>query len=95
VVFYTDSRKNVLCLPNNAVQIKNEKSFVLAVRGGTLEKPVEKIVTVGISDSNNMEIVSGLVEGERVLIRKLKWKNGDSEKSNPFLPSKPKPKGSK
>lgn len=96
VTFSLDPRKDVLCLPNNAVQLKDGRSFVLIPRDKTVGKPVVHDVMAGISDSSNIEIREGLKAGEKVLIQKLVWKgDDDSKKSNPFMPTRPKAKGSK
>lgn len=92
VTFYLDSKNGVLTLPSNAVRIKDQKSFVLLP---PVISPIQRSVTTGISDGVNIEILSGLKEGDKVLIEKLKWTGSDdSQKSNPFFPSKPKAKKS-
>lgn len=58
----------VLYVPSSAIQTQNGKKTVTVVNGNTTNT-VE--VTTGISDSSNTEILSGLNEGETVLISAL------------------------
>lgn len=97
VTFFLEPKTKVLCLPGNAVQIKDQRRFAIVPGGDKMTgPPVEKNVETGASDGNNIEVLKGLKEGDKVLIQKLNWKgNGDSKKSNPFLPTKPKAKSSK
>lgn len=58
-------RDNVLTLPVEAIQEDSSGSFVLMADGQQTKAPVE----VGISDGRIIEIVSGLAEGDSVIIR--------------------------
>ena len=62
-----EGRKNVLILPNNTITEKDEKKFVTQVIG---EERKEIEIETGYSDDINTEIVSGLKEGDKVLIQK-------------------------
>jgi multidrug efflux pump subunit AcrA (membrane-fusion protein) len=56
----------VLLIPEAALRTVGDRSFVVVVTGdGTEEREVE----LGYRGSGRVEIVSGLVEGERVVIR--------------------------
>ena len=55
--------KNVLLVPTLTVKKHNGKSFVSVL--GADNKAVEREVTVGLKDSMNTEIKSGLKEGEK------------------------------
>ncbi len=57
---------NVLILPNNAITEKDEKKFVIMVKG---EEKKEVEIETGYSDGVNTEILSGLNEGDKVLIK--------------------------
>ncbi|MBQ3374307.1 MAG: HlyD family efflux transporter periplasmic adaptor subunit [Oscillospiraceae bacterium] len=62
-----DSRENVLLIPSEALTEKNGKSAVYTAyneRTGTLSKPVE--VETGLSDGLQVEILTGLKEGDTV-----------------------------
>lgn len=95
VTFFLDSKDNVLVLPTNAVRIKGDKRYVLLPPKLSTSAPIEKEIRTGISDGNKIEITDGLVEGEKVLIEKIKMPSDDSKKSNPFFPTKMKKNGKK
>ena len=63
VVLTTGTRKNVLALPKEAVKREGKKTFVvMQANGGLEDKPVE----LGWRDGSNIEVVSGLSEGDQV-----------------------------
>jgi RND family efflux transporter MFP subunit len=66
-----DKREAVLTVPAGAVRTENGKSFVsVAVAGADGATTVEeREVTVGLSTAEQVEILSGLAEGDRVVIR--------------------------
>ncbi|MFD1259287.1 efflux RND transporter periplasmic adaptor subunit [Entomomonas asaccharolytica] len=59
------SKDNVLIVPTITLNTVGDKNYVYTLEVGN--KVVEKEVTVGLSDSMNTEIISGLKEGERVI----------------------------
>lgn len=67
----TDSKDNVLVVPSRAVSARGDERFVMVLENN---KPVEKIVTVGLKGDDGLwEISSGLNTGEKVI---LSTKNG-------------------
>jgi HlyD family secretion protein len=65
-------RQNVLTVPRSAVESNGGKRFVFVVKDGglnvgknTLEK---RLIAVGIADTANYEVLSGLNEGEMVAL---------------------------
>jgi len=66
IVIRTESRQNVLIVPREAIQKKQEKTFVEVLSNGSLE---ERGVEIGLKGADTIEIISGLAEGERVAIR--------------------------
>ncbi|OGC39026.1 hypothetical protein A3K42_00315 [candidate division WWE3 bacterium RBG_13_37_7] len=64
----TEEKADVLYIPTSAIQTSNGKKFAEVVQGDTTNK-VE--ITTGISDSTNIEIISGLNENDEVLINTL------------------------
>lgn len=93
VTFYLEPKNDVLVLPRNAVLIKDKQSVVMLP---PVKNPVQRAVVTGMADDTKIEVVSGLNEGDNVLIERLKWNaDGDSDRSNPFFPGKPKAKKSK
>ncbi|MCK9344892.1 MAG: efflux RND transporter periplasmic adaptor subunit [Candidatus Pacebacteria bacterium] len=78
----TAVKQDVLMVPSGAVKTQNEVSRAqvfspaLATTGGTQgvtsdTLPVSVEVTVGISDDTNVEILSGLKEGDQVVVRTI------------------------
>jgi len=60
-----ESRHNVLLIPNRAIRGTREAPLVHVYVDGEVE---ERGVTAGLSDGINTEILSGLQEGERVIL---------------------------
>ncbi len=90
VTFMLASKQNVLFLPNAAVKIKDNKSIVVMPPENSLGKPVERAVETGLTDGKRIEIVNGLVDGDKVLMeKKVKVRNG-STSSSPFSPFAPR-----
>ena len=76
----------VLTLPLGAVKKSKEGSYVLIGRGAG-KKPEEHKVEVGIADDKNIEIISGLTAGDKVLIAVQKYKAGAVKTAvNPLSP---------
>ena len=83
--FIGQDKDNILLLPVEA--IKNEKgdSYVLVKNNG--KEPVRTRVTVGVSDGKNIEIVSGVTEGEIIILKVKKYSlPKNSAETNPFMP---------
>lgn len=84
--FITDSRKNAILLPIDAVHRDNGDFFVLIKKNGKTE-PVKQIVKVGISDDISMEIVSGLSINDKIIIKSKKYALPKSNVGkSPFTP---------
>jgi len=63
----TASKENVLLVPDDAIQKKDGKNIVQVFRNNQIE---EREVEIGLESSDNIvEIISGLTEGEKVLIK--------------------------
>jgi HlyD family secretion protein len=78
----TDTHQNVLVVPQTAVKTQNGQSYVqiftpaLTETGGTqgvtsVTAPQSVPVETGISDNANIEILSGLTEGEQIVTRTI------------------------
>ncbi|MDO8575576.1 MAG: HlyD family efflux transporter periplasmic adaptor subunit [bacterium] len=76
----TDSRENVLLVPNSAVKTMGQKNYVetLATKFTPAEMktgvtsptaPTRKDVQIGLSNDNFSEIISGLNEGDQVITK--------------------------
>ncbi len=64
-----DSRPNALTVPIEALRRGDNKTSVLALDANNRVQSRE--VQVGVESSNNVEILSGLTEGERVIVGNL------------------------
>jgi HlyD family secretion protein len=60
-----EKKENVLLVPEEAIYEKSGKQFVTVLENGSL---IEKEVVTGLEDDNYYEIISGLTEGEKVLL---------------------------
>ncbi|MGI6704681.1 MAG: efflux RND transporter periplasmic adaptor subunit [Clostridia bacterium] len=71
-----DSRQDVVYIPSSAVLSKNGDRFVYIVEGG---KAVYREVATGIGGDGTIEIISGVKEGEEVIVRGQNYLNdGDT-----------------
>ena len=64
----TNVAQNVLTVPNSAVKTKSGSYYVLVPGSPT---PTQKTVQIGVADSTNTEIVSGLSAGDQVVTRTI------------------------
>jgi len=82
VVFHGPTKKNILIIPNEFIKYDNGKPFALlqTSEGGKSER---RDVKLGLSDGKISEVISGLNEGETVLLQ-LNKKEFNS--GSPFSP---------
>lgn len=87
----TNSKIDVLIVPNSAVKISGETSYVeqfdssINTDSGivkTTKTPNKITVEVGISDDNNTEIISGLSEGDKVVTKTTTVSSSKSKSSS-------------
>jgi macrolide-specific efflux system membrane fusion protein len=65
VTIYLEMRKNVLTISTSAIKRDKGERFVTVIEG---DKKVQRKVKIGWNSNGNTEIVSGLNEGEKVVI---------------------------
>lgn len=66
IVIKTAQKENVLIIPEEAIQKKNGKVIVEVLENGEI---IEKEINTGLEGSDDMiEVISGLTEGERVVV---------------------------
>lgn len=68
-----DDVKKVVSVPSAAVQSDNEGNYFVYIRDAENPKnttPVQKSVTIGVSDGSYTQIVEGLLEGDAILVPK-------------------------
>jgi macrolide-specific efflux system membrane fusion protein len=70
VTFSIDSRQGVLLIPNEALKIRGGKT--IAMVPSEKGDPEEREIELGASDGKQSEVLSGLKEGDTVLIRQIK-----------------------
>ncbi len=62
-----DQRKQVLCLPANAIHQADDKQYVYVLGENNMREV--KWIETGLTTSDKVEIISGLEEGEKVILR--------------------------
>ncbi len=81
-----ESRDNVLTLPLEAVKQQKGESVVWLKKDKN-SKPKKTTVTTGLSDEANIEIASGLSEGDIVVVKtSVKPRPKQAGGNNPFMP---------
>jgi len=85
VEFIVKSKDNILLLPLEAVHKEKDENFVYVA--GNAGEQVKKVVTTGISDDKNIEIISGVDQNDKVIVKSKKFVIPDaSATSSPFMP---------
>ncbi|MEI7639883.1 MAG: efflux RND transporter periplasmic adaptor subunit [bacterium] len=81
--------KGVLTLPIDAVKREDGKAFVYVPATGEKGNPEKREVITGLTDDNNVEIVSGVTENEAVMQQIQTYSIQKSQQSvNPFMPQR-------
>jgi len=84
--FIISDKEDILVIPLEAVYQEKEQSFVLVKANGSAG-PAKRMVKLGISDDKNVEVISGLVAGDKIIIKSKKYSLPKSTAgSNPFMP---------
>lgn len=92
VRFEIESRKDTLVVPSEAIRVEGGETFVFK-EGKTPDNPRKEPVFTGLNDGKQTEIISGVEEGEVILIPQsiAKGNEGETRKTNPFgPPSRPR-----
>ncbi len=87
VDFVIKEKKQVLLIPREVLHQRRGESFVL-LPGPSDAQPVERQVTTGVSDDQDIEITSGLNVDDDVIFKSKKYslpKNAAG--TNPFMPA--------
>lgn len=91
VKFIENRKADILVLPWEAVEKKDSKSFVL-VRSKDRMRLEPREIQTGISDDQNVEIVSGLGRDETVVVKSRKYALPEAvSNSNPLVPARRRP----
>lgn len=89
VTFSIASKSDVLTVPNDAIKLRGDESYVLlGSKDGPKDglPPAERAIKTGLSDGKRTEILSGLAEGDIVLVPQFKASTQKSKATNPFSP---------
>ena len=80
-------KDNILLIPLEAVKQDKQGSFVLLSQGKG-KGAIQRRVTLGISDGNNVEVVSGLEPEDKIIIKTKAYllEEDQSAGGNPFMP---------
>lgn len=92
VRFEIESRIDTLVVPSEVIKVEGGQTFVFK-EGQTPDRPRKELVTTGLSDGKQTEILSGVEEGEVLFIPQVITKDGGNESrgTNPFgPPSRPR-----
>jgi HlyD family secretion protein len=75
VQIVTQSKPNAVLVPRRAVQTENGESYVLIPKEGPADPQTRRpasdrrVVTLGLSNAESIEVLSGLQAGEKVLVQ--------------------------
>jgi macrolide-specific efflux system membrane fusion protein len=87
VKFFIQSRSDILVIPTAAIHQEKGKSFVWVPDPTDPQYPMSQEVQTGLSDGKKTELLSGLSEGETILIPNLaKLRSKEGGGTNPFSP---------
>ncbi len=81
VNFHIASKKGVLVIPNEVIMLVDGKRKVF-IPGK--ESPAEREIEIGLTDGRKSEVISGLKEGDTILLEHVTKKSSGS--SSPFSP---------
>ena len=90
VDFMVQDKKDILVIPVEAVY-KNEESYVLLKQPNAKES-LKAPVVLGITDDKNIEVISGVNERDRIIVKSKKYSPPKTSVAgtNPFMPSRRK-----
>ncbi|NUM59444.1 MAG: efflux RND transporter periplasmic adaptor subunit [Bdellovibrionaceae bacterium] len=83
ITFFVKNKENVLTVPTEFLNYENGKPFLLVKSAVDNHKEKKVEVKVGESQGKNTEILSGVEEKEKII---LKVTEQEQKKSNPFMP---------
>lgn len=84
----TAATNDVLMLPSEAVHTEKNQTVVWQANPADRDKPLSVPVVTGLSNGKQVEICSGLVEGDCVLVKaSFKIEESKEQQKNPFMPA--------
>ena len=93
LTFFVETKKNILVIPTEFIKYEDGKPFILLKAENS--KPIQKEITLGVTDGKLTEILTGANDGDTIV---MILNNGKDKKSgSPFSPfggsNKPKTPG--
>ncbi len=90
VNFQVAVHKAVLFVPGDAIRYREGQAYVLKPAMNGDAQPVEQQIEVGHSDGKRTEVISGLTEGDTLLVPQINTGGvrGESRAGNPFMPGR-------
>jgi macrolide-specific efflux system membrane fusion protein len=85
VLFRIADRTDALVVPSEGVKVRGSQRYVL-VPSPEGKDPAERIIETGVSDGKLTEVLSGLREGDKLLIAELKSQASAAQPGSPFSP---------
>lgn len=81
------SKEDILLIPLEAVKRDKKGSFVILSQGKG-KKSLQRRIELGISDENNIEVISGLGPEDKIIIKTKEYlaSNNATSGRNPFMP---------
>lgn len=86
IMLVTTTTNNVLNLPSAALHSKGKDTIVWQADPANGKKVIHTRITTGMNDGKRVEIVSGLKEGDEVLITPTRMPGSKKTEVNPFSP---------
>ncbi|MDD2702819.1 MAG: efflux RND transporter periplasmic adaptor subunit [Candidatus Omnitrophica bacterium] len=88
VDFIEQDKENILVIPAEAVYKDNGDRYVLVSRG-TGQELLKTPVTLGITDDKNIEVISGVTAGDKIMLKSKKYSlPRNNIGKNPFMPGR-------
>lgn len=88
------NKRGIMLLPSDAVKRDSKGSYVL-LSNGDKSKPLRQDVVTGVSDVNNIEIISGLNMKDKIVVETKKFiapQRDSGGSTSPFMPMGPRPR---
>lgn len=86
VTFIVESKEDALFLPAEALHQENGRTMALVPDPEGSKNPLSVEVKTGISDGKRVEILSGIKEGESVLVKAMGMPKSSQTQGSPFSP---------
>jgi len=86
VSFVSASRQNVLLVPSDALRSRDGHLYVLLPPAKPNGTPAEREIKAGLSDGKRIEVLEGVIEGEKLLALRLQTGARGESAASPLMP---------